>query len=416
MIRKLINIWIAFHSLTLSAQVKLHLDSMLRTAYERQYGFREGLMCIPFVCDPLHETRYKKNDTAGLCGRYVFVDPSYTVKIRPGFDLPCSFEPVFSEGLCAVNIANKLVYIDTAGRQAVQTGLTACSQQRNIASPFRGGRARILKGSNTLRHYYEVYYIDRSGTRLPQQVSLKVLPKKTASTLVAAVQPEPKDTASETAVVPVIPGYVPYRASGYYPADETEASVLLSNINRNENRILLQYKCGDYQLERMNPADTIYCGKFVFTDTFFNVRIAQGFSLPCGFEPEFSEGLCAVAINSMIVYIDTLGTPVINTGLKACGPVMNKASTFKNGIATLYTGDPYVRGLFTTIAINNRGERVRLLEFDDLELAVQKLEMFSNLNAEEAKNCFVGRGKTNGLWFLIEKSGKIRKKLEPVKK
>ena len=40
------------------------------------------------------------------------------------------------------------------------------------------------------------------------------------------------------------------------------------------------------------------------------------------------------------------------------------------------------------------------------------LETFSNLSAEEAKNCFVGKGKTNGMWFLVEKSGKVRKKLE----
>jgi hypothetical protein len=47
-----------------------------------------------------------------------------------------------------------------------------------------------------------------------------------------------------------------------------------------------------------------------------------------------------------------------------------------------------------------------------IEQAGKKLEQFSNLSAEESVNCFVGRGKTNGIWFLIEKSGKVRKKLE----
>jgi hypothetical protein len=74
--------------------------------------------------------------------------------------------------------------------------------------------------------------------------------------------------------------------------------------------------------------------------------------------------------------------------------------------------DSLVNGLYTTLAINTRGERVRLLEFDGLDLAEKKLDMFRNLSADEAVNCFVGKGKTNGIWFLVEKSGKVRKKLE----
>ncbi|MEZ4804037.1 MAG: hypothetical protein R2852_00730 [Bacteroidia bacterium] len=199
---------------------------------------------------------------------------------------------------------------------------------------------------------------------------------------------------------------------GKYPIEDHLASKLLSEKSHNDNRILVYFECGAYQLENMNSSDTINCGNFVFTDTFFNVKIAGGFSLPCAFEPEFSEGLCAVSIDSMIVYIDTMGNQVINTGLKACNNENNKVSTFKNGIATLYKGDPSVKGLYTTSAIDRTGQRVRLLEYDGLDLAEGKVDMFKNLNAEEAKNCFVGKGKSNGLWFLIEKSGKVRKKLD----
>jgi hypothetical protein len=190
--------------------------------------------------------------------------------------------------------------------------------------------------------------------------------------------------------------------------------VVLFSKFHGDNRILLFFDCGSYQLEKMDMRDTVYCGKFVFTDTFFNVKIAGGFKLPCGFEPEFSEGLCAVSVDSNIVYIDTLGKIVVQTGLKSCSKENNKVSTFKNGIATLYKGDANVRGLYTTSAINRSGERVRLLEYDDLDLAEGKVGEFKNLNSEEAKNCFVGKGKTNGLWFLIEKSGKVLKKLEPI--
>jgi hypothetical protein len=98
--------------------------------------------------------------------------------------------------------------------------------------------------------------------------------------------------------------------------------------------------------------------------------------------------------------------------LKACDTVLNKASTFKNGIATLYVGDKLTKGLYTTLAVNTKGERVRLLEFDELDLAEKSIGKFKNLNPEECANCFVGKGKTNGLWFLVEKSGKVRKKLD----
>lgn len=55
---------------------------------------------------------------------------------------------------------------------------------------------------------------------------------------------------------------------------------------------------------------------------------------------------------------------------------------------------------------------MRLLEFDDLDLAEKSMGKFKNLTLEECANCFIGRGKTNGLWFLVEKSGKVRKKLD----
>ena len=394
------------------AQVVLHLDSMLKVAYEKKYRFSENLMCVPFYCDPFYDNTYKKGDTNGLCGKYVFVNRKYELKIKPGFALPCTFEPRFGEGLCAVNIDNKICFIDTLGMVQISTNLQACSQQKNKVLPFKNGQSKVYKGSNSLKHYYEVYYIDRKGRRIPEKVRLHVLVKKKKDEPVLAVAPvKPKPI-----IVPVPVFTLPDLPKAFertiYPIDTMNARKFLAENKHQDNRMLLYFDCGTYQLENMDERDTIYCGKFVFTDSSFHVKIAGSFKLPCGFQPEFSEGLCAVAIDSMIDYIDTMGRVVIQTGLKACGLQNNKASTFKNGIATLTIADAQTKGISTTQAINTKGERVRLLEFDGLELAERKLELFSNLSSEEAQNCFVGKGKTNGIWFLVEKSGKVRKKLE----
>ena len=396
-------------------QVVLHLDSMLKVAYEKKYHFSEDLMCLPFYCDPFCEIFYKNGDTNGLCGKYVFVNRNYELKIRPGFSLPCSFEPRFGEGLCAVNIDNRISFIDTLGKLQFSTNLLACSPQRNKVLPFKNGKAKVYKGGNTLKHYYEVYYIDKKGKRVPERISLHVVPKKVKQDpTIVAVASRPGAVKPKTAAPPVfqLPDLPRAYARSTYPIDSVNAQRFLNENKHQDNRMLLYFDCGSYQIENMDIRDTIYCGKFVFTDSSFRVEIAGGFNLPCGFQPEFSEGLCAVAIDSLIDYIDTLGRVVIQTGLKSCGPNSNKASTFRNGIATLYVADSLVNGLYTTLAINTKGERVRLLEFDDLDLAEKKLDRFSNLTAEEAVNCFVGRGKTNGIWFLVEKSGKVRKKLE----
>lgn len=414
--RRLTGIWFIFVSFALQGQVKLHLDSQLLKAYESRYPWGENLLCIPFYCDPFYESFYNKSDTVGLCGRYVFVDRSYAVRIRPGFDMPCWFQPRFSEGLCAVSKDGQIVYIDTTGVVRIHTGLQACSPQKNKVLPFKNGRSKVYRGGVVLKHYYDIYYIDRNGNRIPAKAIVKVKPKPPPTpVIVASVTPPVQSNSSaptkESDANPVNPYFeLPVKnPGGKYHPEPMEASVLLKGKVYKDNLLLLYYNCGAYQIERMGIEDTSYCDKWVFTDTFFNVRIAGGFTLPCGFEPEFSEGLCAVAKDSMIVYMDVNGRTVVQTGLKACSPENNKASTFRNGIATLYAGSPQVKGLYTTIAINTKGERVRLLEFDDLELAELKVGLFSNLTPEEAVNCFVGKGKTNGLWFLVEKSGKIRK-------
>lgn len=378
------------------------MDSMLRQAYIAKYKFTEGLMCVPFYCDPFMDSKYKKQDTAGLCGRYVFVNKDFVVKIGPVFSMPCWFEPRFGEGLCAVNINGEIAYIDTQGHVNVHTGLLACSQQRNRVTPFRNGRAKVFHSIGTLKPYYDIYFIDKSGHRI--QEMFKVYVKLRGK----PVLPKPVDTAIITKPIFELPKVF---ARNKYPLPDAEAIAYRQQHPHQDNRMLVFFDCGTYQMENMALADTILCNQFVFTDSMFNVRI-RGFQVPCAFEPEFSEGLCAVSIDSTIMYIDTSGKVIINTGLHACNAENNKVSTFHNGIATIYHGDKNVKGLYTTTAINNKGERVRLLEFDDLELAEKKVDMFSNLTPEEAANCFVGRGKTNGIWFLVEKSGKIRKKLE----
>ena len=386
----------------LRSQTRLFMDSMLRQAYTAKYKFSEGLMCVPFYCDPFMDNKYKKQDTIGLCGRYVFVNKDFVVKIPPVFSMPCWFEPRFGEGLCAVNINGEIAYMDTSGHISIHTGLTACSQQRNKATPFRKGRAKIYHSVGVLKPYYVIYYIDKSGHKIPETVNVYVKLRG------KPVLPKPVDTAIIAKPIFELPKVF---ARNRYPLPEAEAKAYLKEHAHKDNRMLLFYDCGTYQMENMALADTVLCNQFVFTDSMFNVRI-RGFQVPCAFEPEFSEGLCAVSIDSTIMYIDTGGNVVINTGMHACNTENNKVSTFQNGIATLYHGDKNVKGLYTTTAINTKGERVRLLEFDDLELAEKKVDMFSNLTPEEAVNCFVGRGKTNGLWFLVEKSGKIRKKLE----
>jgi hypothetical protein len=388
-----------------SAQVKLHLDSMLKVAYIKKYKFSEDLMCVPFFCDPFYESQYKKGDTVGLCGRFVFVNRDFMVKVRPVFDMPCWFEPKFSEGLAAVSIDQKIAFIDTLGNTRITTDLLSCSNHRHRVLPFKNGKAKVYRGSGTLKPYFEVYYIDRQGKRIREQVLVYVKERnKPLPQPVITLPTVERDTSKPVFELPTV------FARNKYPLPEAEAAMYKTMHPHSDNRMLLYYQCGPYQFENMDLRDTVFCNKFVFVDTFFNIKI-QGFSLPCAFEPEFSEGLCAVGIDSTIVYIDTNGHVMINTGLASCNSEFNKASTFKNGIATLYKGDKNVKGLYTTVAINTKGERVRLLEFDELELAEKKVDMFSNLTPEEAVNCFVGKGKTNGLWFLIEKSGKIRKKL-----
>ena len=414
--RKAVFLVLLFPVFFAQAQIVLQLDSMLKVAYEKKYHFSEDLMCVPFYCDPFYETFYKKGDTNGLCGKYVFVNRKFELKIRPGFSLPCTFEPRFGEGLCAVNIDNRIAFIDTLGKVQFSSNLLACSPQRNKILPFKNGKAKVYKGGNTLKHYYEIYYIDIKGKRIPEKVMVHVVPKKLKPdpVIVAVTPTKPAVINPETVAPPMfqLPDLPIAFARSIYPIDSINAKRFLSENKHQDNRMLLYFDCGTYQLENMDIRDTIYCGKFVFTDSSFRVKIAGGFKLPCGFQPEFSEGLCAVAIDSLIDYIDTSGRVVVQTGLKACGPNSNKASTFRNGIATLYVADSLVKDLYTTLAINTRGERVRLLEFDGLDLAEKKIEMFRNLSADEAVNCFVGKGKTNGIWFLVEKSGKVRKKLE----
>lgn len=417
--------------LNAGAQVKLCIDSVLTQAYRAKYGMSEGLMCVPFYCDPFCKINYKKTDTAGLCGRMVFVDKNNFVKIKAGFELPCWFEPKFSENLCAVSIGGQIAFIDTLGVVKIKTGLSACSNQKNYVRPFKNGKSKVYKGSGGLKNTYDVFYIDNSGKRIPYSVAVKVKIKPIPKPPILAVRGV-KDTMKFAGNIqqhvkiegnavntPVkeeypIPAFeLPSKViKGKYPMKPENLAVLKAKTPHKNNRMLVFFECGQYQYENMHAADTAYCNKFVFTDSALNIKISGGFKLPCNFEPEFSEGLCAVSVANEIVYIDTNGNVMIRTGLLACDSILNKASTFRNGIATLYIGDKSIKGLYTTIAINTRGERVRLLEFDDLDLAETKIGLFRNLTPEESVNCFVGRAKNNGYWFLIEKTGKVRKKLE----
>lgn len=381
------------------AQSKLHLDSLLKDAYIVKHHFSQGLMCIPFYCDPFYAHLYKPSDTS-LCGKYVFVNKNFEVKIKPGFQLPCYFEPKFSENLCAVNIKNEIVFIDTNGIEKINTKLLACSPHKNRVLPFKNNKAKIYKGNGAAKNLYDIYYIDKQGKRIKESFTVKVKLKNEAL-IVSNEKPIEKPVFALPKVL----------VKNIYPIKPQEAALMLKKQPHANNRLLLYYDCGSYQIENMAKEDTIHCGKFVFVDTFFNVKISSGFNLPCAFEPQFSEGLAAVSIDSQIVYIDTVGKVKIKTGLHSCDKANNKATTFKNGIATLYQGDKKTLGLYTITAINTAGERVRLLEFDELELAEKMVDKFTNLTIEETANCFVGKGKTNGLWFLVEKSGKVKRKL-----
>ncbi len=393
-------LFLLFITIGIKAQTKLYLDSMLKVAYISKYHFSENLICIPFYCDPFYSQNYKQTDTS-MCGKYVFVNKNFDVKIKPIFQLPCNFEPKFGESLCAVNIKNELVFIDTNGAIKINTKLSACSPHKNKIIPFNKGKAKIYKGNGAVKNFYDIYYIDKQGKRIKEKVLIYVKPKNKPFIVSNTTKPIDKPVFD----LPLV------RAKNKYHLKEVDALMLLKKYSHKNNRMLLYYSCGEYQIENMASEDTLYCGKFVFVDTLFNVKISSEFTLPCAFEPEFSEGLAAVSIDSQIVYIDTIGRLKIKTGLHSCNKENNKATTFKNGIATLYKGDIKLQGNYTTTAINSIGERVRLLEFDELELAEKMVDRFSNLTIEETANCFVGKGKTNGIWFLIEKSGKIRKKL-----
>lgn len=391
---------------------KLHLDSALKAYYIKKYQFHDQLICIPFYCDPFKAKLYSKKDTTGLCGKFVFVDTGFNLKIKPIFEIPCSFEPRFSEGLCAVSIKNQIVFIDTSGKIKINTGLPACSQHKHRVLGFKNGKAKVYKGSNTIKKYHTTYYIDKNGYKVKEYFAINVKIKPPVS-IASIEKPNTVVSNKNDTSYAIVNEFLNNRnlKQNFYPI-EIFKSKMIKQKYPGSNLFLIQYECGTFQLENMAEQDSIYCGKYLFVDSFFNVKISRGFDIPCSFEPEFSEGLCAVALDSQIVYIDTLGRVVIKTGLLACSPENNKVSTFKNGIATLFKGDKNNKGFYQTIAINSNGERVKLLEFDDLELAIKKYEMFSNLSIEECNNCFVGRGKTNGIWFLIEKTGKVKKKLE----
>ena len=404
-------------SFKLNGQVKLHLDSSLVTHYKKVYRINNNRLLIPFYCDPFYEHLYKKTDTLKLCGKFVFVDSNMNLKIKPFFDLPCWFNPYFQENLCAVSLQNELVYIDTLGNIKIRTGLSACSNNKNKAYPFLNSQARLVKGSNTLKKYFTAIYIDTFGNPIRPQIAVKVKPKpilivSNPKKPIETVETKPDIITVETSTPKLDFSFIPKKSPKLkYFIPEGEAEII-KDKNKGKNLFLIQYQCGSYQIENMNLEDTVFCNKYVFVDSNFNVKITKNFEIPCAFEPEFSEGLCAVGYDSVIVYIDTMGQIRIKTDLKACDPSYNKASTFKNGIATLYKGDPKLKGYYQTIAINTSGERVRLLEFDDLELAELKWQLFKNIELSETNQCFIGKGKTNGIWFLIEKSGKIRKKLE----
>ncbi len=415
--RQLLFTIIALISFNLKGQIKLHLDSSLVVYYKKTYKINNNRLLIPFYCDPFYEHLYKKTDTLKLCGKFVFVDSAMNLKIRPFFELPCWFNPYFQDNLCAVSVQNELVYIDTLGNIKIKTGLAACSNNKNKAYPFKNNKARIIKGSNTLKKYFTAIYIDTLGNPIKSQIAIKVKPKPilivtNPKKTVEPIEIKPDIITSETNTPKLDFSFIPKKSPKLkYFIPEREAEIIRGK-NNGKNLFLIQYQCGSYQIENMNLDDTVFCNKYVFVDSNFNVKIAKNFEIPCAFEPEFSEGLCAVGFDSMIVYIDTLGQIRIKTDLKVCDQSYNKASTFKNGIATLYKGDPKLKGYYQTIAINTLGERVRLLEFDDLELAELKWQLFKNIELRETSQCFIGKGKTNGIWFLIEKSGKIRKKLE----
>jgi hypothetical protein len=410
-------LFIASLCLKLNGQVKLHLDSSLVAHYKKVNKHNNNRLLIPFYCDPFYEHLYKKTDTVKLCGKYVFVDSSMNLKIKPSFELPCWFNPYFQDNLCAVSVQNEIVYIDTLGNIKIRTGLSACSNNKNKAFPFKNNKARLVKGSNTLKKYFTAIYIDTLGNSIKPQIAIKVKPKpvlivSNPKKNVVPVEIKPDIVTVETNIPKLDFSFIPKKSPKLkYFIPEVEAQIIKEK-NKGKDLFLIQYQCGSYQIENMNLEDTVFCNKYVFVDSNFNVRIAKNFEIPCAFEPEFSEGLCAVGFDSVIVYIDTFGQIRIKTDLKACDPSYNKASTFKNGIATLYKGDPKLKGYYQTIAINTAGERVRLLEFDELELAELKWQLFKNIELSETSQCFIGKGKTNGIWFLIEKSGKIRKKLE----
>ncbi len=394
--KKAATIIFLFLSFSVNAQ-RLWLDSTLQAHYVAKYGFSENLICIPFYCDPQYADKYNSKDTS-MCGKFVFVDKNFKVKIPPIFQLPCSFEPCFSEGICFVNKNNSIVAMDTNGKILFNTNLKACSPEKNKIFPYIKGRAKVMQGNPEVRFFYTIYYIDRKGKKLYNTFTVNYWKGNQAPPNITP----PVLTQIE---IPEI------SKPNYYPISNEEAQKILSKTPHANNRMLLFYQCGDYQNERMSQEDKKYCGKFVFTDTFFNVKIGSGFDIPCAFEPQFAEGLAAVGLDSNIVYIDTAGKVVINTGLHSCNKQNNKASTFRNGIATLYQGDLNTPGLYHTIAINTKGERVRLLEFDELELAEKVMHKFSNVNANEVADCFIGKGKSNGYWFLVEKSGKVKRKL-----
>ena len=339
-------------------QTKLYLDSMLKEAYLKKYPFSENLTCIPYFCDPNFHHLISKKDT-NLCGKFVFVNKQFEVKVPPIFQLPCHFEPKFGEGWCAVNMNNELVFIDSSGKTQLNTKLLACSPHKNKITAFKNGKAKIYKGSGGVRNYYDVYFIDKRGQRIPEIIYVNIKPKniKIDALLASNIK---NNNSKPVFDLPLV------LTKNRYPITEIEADKYKRKTKHQNNRMLLYYECNENMLEKIAPEDTIYCNKFVFVDTFFNVKISKGFQLPCAFEPEFSEGLCAVSIDSQIVYIDTLGKVIIKTGLASCSKENNKATTFKNGIATLYKGNSSNNGDYQITAINTIGERVRLLEFDHL--------------------------------------------------
>lgn len=411
---------------------------MLRQVFLAKTNFYNGLALIHYVCDGVNYKKMTKQELA-LCDGYVFIDTGFRVKIGPVFEVPCTFYPRFSEGLCAVSIKGMMSYIDTTGKVKFSLGLKSCTPKEWVnAGPFNKGIAVINTGDNKSNKPLKKFYINTSGEKVRKPFIIPAVLAGIAGSKKPYI-PKPQD-----------PAIVANRPPDLVIVEDTENNNNGNNNNDNNNNgnlnpgktyihdkwllddkakkafyarkpfvngiAFVEYKCNDKILSQIDEQTATYCGKYVFVDSALNVKFPVAFDKPCAFLPEFSEGLSPASVNGKIVYINLKGETVINLNIPNCGAEMIVPGPFEDSVAVIQKGNPETNGFDPLYRIDRQGNKLPNLGFDNLLPAAYGVGKYTGLTVADTPGRYIGKGPTNGIWFLVDAKGRVLRKLDRIVK